>query len=86
MLIPQEPIDYAKGKLDTGAILKHYIQYASRQLNHPTQRGLDNVLSAAAWVWLDTTKRGSGSNVRTHSKVKSTVQHLPDYTVQLTPT
>ena len=47
-LIPQAPIDYAKGKLDTGAILKHYIQYASRQLNHPTQRGLDNVLSAAA--------------------------------------
>ncbi len=47
VLIPQAPIDYAKGKLDTGAILKHYIQYASRQLNHPTQRGLDNMLAAA---------------------------------------
>ena len=46
-LIPQAPIDYAKGKLDTGAILKHYIQYASRQLNHPTQRGLDNMLATA---------------------------------------
>ena len=47
VLIPQAPIDYAKGKLDTGPILKHYIQYASRQLQHPTQRGLDKVLAAA---------------------------------------
>ena len=47
VLIPQAPIDYAKGKLDTGPILKHYIQYASRQLQHPTQRGLDNMLAAA---------------------------------------
>ena len=46
VLIPQAPINYAKGKLDTGPILKHYIQYASRQLNHPTQRGLDNMLAA----------------------------------------
>ena len=47
VLIPQAPIDYAKGKLDTGPILKHYIQYASRQLNHPTQLRIDNVLAAA---------------------------------------
>ena len=47
VLIPQAPIDYAKGKLDTGPILKHYIQYTSRQLQHPTKRGLDNVLAAA---------------------------------------
>ena len=47
VLIPQAPIDYAKGKLDTGAILKHYIQYASRQLQYPTQRELDKVLAAA---------------------------------------
>ena len=46
VLIPQTPIDYAKGKLDTGAILKHYIQYASRKLQHPTKRGLENVLAA----------------------------------------
>ena len=47
VLIPQAPVADAKGKLDIGVILKHYIQYASRQLNHPTQRGLDNVLAAA---------------------------------------
>ena len=47
VLIPQAPIDYAKGKLDKGPILKHYIPYALPQLNHPTQRRLDNVLAAA---------------------------------------
>ena len=47
VLIPQAPIDYAKGKLDTGPTLKHYIQYASRQLEYPTQRELDKVLAAA---------------------------------------
>ena len=47
VLVPEADVDYAKGKLKIGRILKHYIQYASRQLNHPTQRGLDNVLSAA---------------------------------------
>ena len=31
------------GKLHT----KHHIQYASRQLNHPTQLRIDNVLAAA---------------------------------------
>ena len=46
VLIPQAPIKYAKGKLDTGPILQHYIHYASLQLSHPTQRGLDNVLAA----------------------------------------
>ena len=46
VLVPETDVDYAKGKLDTGPILKHYIQYASRQLHHPTQRGLENVLAA----------------------------------------
>ena len=48
VLLPEADVDYAKGKLKIGRILKHYIQYASRQLHHTTQRGLDNVLSAAA--------------------------------------
>ena len=47
VLVPETDVDYAKGKLDTGPILKHYIQYTSRQLNHPTQRVLDKVLAAA---------------------------------------
>ena len=48
VLVPEADVDYAKGKLKIGRILKHYIQYASRQLHHTTQRGLENVLSAAA--------------------------------------
>ena len=47
VLFPQAPIKYAKGKLDTGPILQHYIHYATMQLKHPTKRGLDNVLAAA---------------------------------------
>ena len=47
VLVPETYVDYAKGKLDTGPILKHYIQYASRQLQYPTQRELDKVLAAA---------------------------------------
>ena len=46
VLVPETDVDYAKGKLDTGPILKHYIQYAARKLHHPTQRGLENVLAA----------------------------------------
>ena len=46
VLIPQAPINYAKGKLDTGPILQHYIHYATMQLKHPTKRGLENVLAA----------------------------------------
>ena len=46
VLVPEADVDYAKGKLKIGRILKHYIQYASRQLQHPTKRGLENVLAA----------------------------------------
>ena len=46
VLVPEADVDYAKGKLKIGRILKHYIQYASRQLHHTTQRGLDNLLAA----------------------------------------
>ena len=46
VLVPETDVNYAKGKLKIGRILKHYIQYASRQLHHPTQRGLENVLAA----------------------------------------
>ena len=46
VLVPEADVDYAKGKLKIGCILKHYIQYASRQLQHSTKRGLENVLAA----------------------------------------
>ena len=46
VLVPEADVDYAKGKLKIGRILKHYIQYASRQLHHTTQRGLDYLLAA----------------------------------------
>ena len=46
VLIPQAPINYAKGTLDIGPILQHYIHYATMQLKHPTKRGLENVLAA----------------------------------------
>lgn len=47
VLVPTAPVKIAKGKLNFGSILLHYLDYAKLQLQYKARRGAKNIMEAA---------------------------------------